>query len=225
ESMFLALPKDGEALAGYYGERDSRSDSGASRGRAFDHGRWYDFYRANLQRSYTEPCSTVHPPLAATPAPAEIEPCPQPGFDADRWTRHTLDRLQAWGFNTLGNWSDDTLSRAQRMPYSIPLSISGDYATISTGHDWWGGMPDPFDPRFAMAAERAIAIATRARRDDPWLLGYFADNALAWAAPGDDPRARYALAYGTLRLSTDVPAKRAFLKQLRDKYRNHSGLS
>lgn len=225
ESMFAALPKDGEPLAAYYGRRDSRSDSGANRGRAFAHGRWYDFYRANLQRSYAQPCPTVQPPLAATPAPAELAPCPPPGFDAERWTQHALDRLQAWGFNSLGNWSDDTLGAAKRLPYSIPLAISGDYATISTGHDWWGGMPDPFDPRFAMAAERAIAIATRDRRDDPWLLGFFADNELAWAAPGDDPKARYALAYGTLRLTTDVPAKRAFLKQLRDKYRNQNGLS
>jgi hypothetical protein len=76
-----------------------------------------------------------------------------------------------------------------------------------------------------MAAERAIAIAARDHRDDPWLIGYFADNELAWAGPGDDPKSRYALAYGTLRLTTDVPAKRAFLKQLRDKYRNQQGLS
>jgi hypothetical protein len=86
-------------------------------------------------------------------------------------------------------------------------------------------MPDPFDPRFAMATERAVAIAARDHRDDPYLIGYFADNELAWAAPGDDPHDRYALAYGTLKLTTDVPAKRAFLKQLRDKYRNQEGLS
>ena len=225
ESLFTNLPKDGEPLATYYGTRDSRSTNGANRGRAFDHGRWFDFYRANLQRSYAEPCPVVAPPLAATPAPAEPPPCPPPGFDEVRWAQHAVDRLQAWGFNSLGNWSDDSLVATKRIPYSIPLSISGDYATISTGHDWWGGMPDPFDPRFAMAAERAIAIATRDRRDDPWLLGYFADNELAWAAPGGEPHARYALAYGTLRLSTDVPAKRAFLKQLRDKYRNEAGLS
>jgi hypothetical protein len=111
------------------------------------------------------------------------------------------------------------------MPYTLPLSIVGDYASISTGMDWWGRMPDPFDPRFAMATERAVAIAARDHRDDPWLIGYFADNELAWAAPGNDPKARYGLAYGTLRLTTDVPAKRAFLKQLRDKYRNQEGLS
>lgn len=227
EAMFAALPAEGERLAAYYGEADSRGDSGATRGRAFAQGRWFDFYQANLQRSYAEPCVPAATPLAATPAPAEggVGGCARVGLDAVRWVGHSLDRLEAWGFNSLGNWSDDRLAQAKRMPYSIPLSISGDYATISTGHDWWGGMPDPFDPRFAMAAERAIAIATRDRRDDPWLLGFFADNELAWAAPGSGPAARYALAYGTLRLSTDVPAKRAFLKQLRDKYRNHNGLS
>jgi hypothetical protein len=76
-----------------------------------------------------------------------------------------------------------------------------------------------------MATERAVAIAARDHRDDPWLIGFFADNELAWAGPGDDPKSRYALAYGTLRMTTDVPAKRAFLKQLRDKYRNEDGLS
>ncbi|MDX5371173.1 MAG: beta-agarase [Pseudomonadaceae bacterium] len=227
EAMFAALPGEGERLAAYYGQADNRGVSGATRGRAFAQGRWFDFYQANLQRTYAEPCVPAPTPLAATPAPAEgaADGCARVGLDAARWVGHTLDRLQAWGFNSLGNWSDDRLGQARRMPYSIPLSISGDYATISTGHDWWGGMPDPFDPRFAMAAERAIAIAARDRRDDPWLLGFFADNELAWAAPGEEPRARYALAYGTLRLSTDVPAKRAFLKQLRDKYRNQDGLS
>jgi hypothetical protein len=76
------------------------------------------------------------------------------------------------------------LANAERVPYTLPLSIVGDYASISTGMDWWGGMPDPFDPRFAMATERAVAIAARDHRDDPWLIGYFADNELAWAGPG-----------------------------------------
>lgn len=200
ESMFSALPAEGEPLAAFFGTGDNRSDAGANRGRAFDHGRWFDFYNANLQRIDG---------LGNSPA----------------WRQRSLDRLQAWGFNTLGNWSDSDFAGNKRVPYTLPLSIRGDFASISTGQDWWGGMPDPFDPRFAMAAERAIAIASRDLRDDPWLIGYFADNELAWAAPGTDARARYALAYATLRLTTDVPAKRAFLKQLRDKYRNQNGIS
>ncbi|MDD1147200.1 beta-galactosidase [Pseudomonas sp. TNT2022 ID357] len=233
EWMFSALPKDGEPLASHYGEGDNRGGNGADRGRGYNAGRWYDFYRANLQRTYSAPCAMAsEAPAEASstePKPAAPEaaavPCAAPTFDERRWVSHTLDRLQAWGFNTIGNWSAPALGAADRVPYTLPLSIVGDYASISTGSDWWGGMPDPFDPRFAMATERAVAIAARDHRDDPWLIGYFADNELAWAGPGDDPKARYALAYGTLRLTTDVPAKRAFLKQLRDKYRNQAGLS
>ncbi|MGY2168766.1 beta-agarase [Pseudomonas gingeri] len=217
EWMFGELPKDGEPLAGYYGKGDNSVALASNAGRGFNHGKWFDFYGANLQRTYGQPC--------AQPKEGEPKVACAEGFDAKRWQTHTLDRLQAWGFNTLGNWSDPAVGLNDRVPYTLPLSIVGDYASISTGSDWWGGMPDPFDPRFAMATERAVAIAARDHRDDPWLLGYFADNELAWAGPGDDPKSRYALAYGTLRMTTDVPAKRAFLKQLRDKYRNQQGLS
>lgn len=217
EWMFGALPKAGEPFDKYYGSGDNRGGNGADVGRGFNVGRWYDFYGANLQRTYGQACDPA--------AQAQAQPCTAQGFDQARWVSHTLDRLQAWGFNTVGNWSAPQLVGADRVPYTLPLSIIGDYTSISTGIDWWGGMPDPFDPRFAMATERAVAIATRDHRDDPWLIGFFADNELAWAGPGNDAKSRYALAYGTLRMTTDVPAKRAFLKQLRDKYRNEDGLS
>ena len=205
ETMFSSLPGNDDPLATFYGKGNDHRDTGASKDRRFDQGRTFDFYGANLQRTYGV-------------------------IDSQRWADHTLQRLQAWGFNTIGNWSEPALERPQvssqsHVPYTLPLSIVGDYVSISTGHDWWGGMPDPFDPRFAMATERAVAIAARDHREDPYLIGYFADNELAWAAPGNDPHDRYALAYGTLKLTTDVPAKRAFLKQLRDKYRNQEGLS
>lgn len=223
EWMFESLPKADEPLASHFGEGDNRGGNGADQGRGYNAGRWYDFYAANLQRLYGEPCA-AQAKTAAAAEPTSAAPC-KATVDEQKWATHTLDRLQAWGFNTVGNWSADSLSDAARVPYTLPLSIVGDYASISTGNDWWGGMPDPFDPRFAMATERAVAIAARDHRDDPWLIGYYADNELAWAGPGDDPKSRYALAYGTLKLTTDVPAKRAFLKQLRDKYRNQEGLS
>ncbi|MGH8418796.1 MAG: beta-agarase [Pseudomonas sp.] len=253
ESMFASLPGNDDPLAAFYGTNDDNRNTGANKDRQFDQGRWFDFYGANLQRTYGVPkCVEVFRPAPVVdedenpetsitdapddqknPAPSPEEPAaPQPSveckpvnLDSKRWVDHTLQRLQAWGFNTIGNWSEPALESRERVPFTLPLSIVGDYVSISTGHDWWGGMPDPFDPRFAMATERAVAIAARDHRDDPWLIGYFADNELAWAAPGDGPKDRYALAYGTLKLTTDVPAKRAFLKQLRDKYRNQEGLS
>jgi len=270
EWMFESLPKPDEPLASHFGEGDNRGGNGADQGRGYGNGRWYDFYGANLQRLYGEPCKPDSYTKAGIAEAAKAgaveetavkaaEPAPKPNeakagvaaaaktdavattaekaadqpvaapckatVDEQKWATHTLDRLQAWGFNTVGNWSADSLADAERVPYTLPLSIVGDYTSISTGSDWWGGMPDPFDPRFAMATERAVAIAARDHRDDPWLIGYYADNELAWAGPGDDPQSRYALAYGTLKMTTDVPAKRAFLKQLRDKYRNQAGLS
>ena len=239
EVMFQALPAPQDTLALFYGQGDSRSDVGATRDREYAHGRWFDFYSANRYRAQAEAACERHEPCA----PCRVrKPGQEPLPDAEHrdetaclvlrtqalnalWPEQTLARLQAWGFNTLGNWSDAELHETQRLPYVLPLSIAGDYASISSGHDWWGAMPDPFDPRFAMAAERTVAIAARGRREDPWLIGYFADNELAWAAPGDTPQARYALAYNTLRQTTDVPAKRAFLKQLRDRYRNQQGLA
>ena len=221
EWMFTDLPEQDAQLAIYYGKADNNSGNASTQGRGFNTGRWYNFYGANLQRIYGDPCVASKTEPGSPPA----TPCAPQAYDAKRWQTRTLDRLQAWGFNTIGNWSDPELGLNDRVPYTLPLSIVGDYASISTGTDWWGGMPDPFDPRFAMATERAVAIAARDHRDDPWLIGYFADNELAWAGPGADAKSRYALALGTLRMTTDVPAKRAFLKQLRDKYRNQQGLS
>ncbi|SNS17683.1 beta-galactosidase [Pseudomonas segetis] len=253
ESMFKGLPAASDPLAVHYGQGDNQSNNGSGKGRGFAKGKWFDFYKANLQRTYADdaclqpghdiqadqsPKAPASEPVAgaepvsgkpadqpAATAPATAVDCSNSSFDAKRWTELALTRLQAWGFNTIGNWSADSLGKAQRMPYTLPLSISGDYQTISTGLDWWGGMPDPFDPRFAMATERAVAIAARDHRNDPWLIGYYADNELAWAHPDPGPRGRYALSFGTLRSTTDVPAKRAFLKMLRDKYRNQQGLS
>ncbi|MCY1276323.1 hypothetical protein D9M69_239230 [compost metagenome] len=203
EYMFASLPRDGEPLAVFYGQSDDRAGVGAQQGRNFGSGRWFDFYAANRFRA--------NGGLSGDAA-------------AEAWRERTLQRLNGWGFNSLGNWSAPAFATAQRMPYSVPLSISGDYATVSTGYDWWGAMPDPFDPRFAMAAERAIAIAARDHREDPWLLGYYADNELAWAGR-EGPQARFALAFGALKLSTDSPAKRAFIKQLKDRYKEHEALA
>jgi len=224
QSMFASLPQENEPLGAFYGKGDNHSNNGSGKDRQFDKGRWFDFYGANLQRIYGPKTCEPVASSPAEPVAAAVECKPAP-YDLQHWVERTLDRLQAWGFNTVGNWSEPLLGSQDRVPYTLPLSIYGDYSSISTGQDWWGGMPDPFDPRFAMAAERAIAIAARDHRDDPWLVGFFADNELAWAGPGDDPKARYALAYGTMKMTTDAPAKRAFLKQLRDKYRNQQGLS
>jgi hypothetical protein len=192
EFMFHDLPPARGEWAAFYGSGDNRNkDQGASQGIGYNHGRWFDFYTANLYR-----------------------------IDGrnwlDAWRTRTLDRLQAWGFNTVGNWSDDALGRAHRLPYTRSINIAGDYANVASGYDYWGRMPDPFDPRFVQATEATVTKASTGVRDDPYLLGYFADNELAWAGSG--PQGRWGLAVGTLAGDAKSPAKQAFIAMLRKKY-------
>ena len=192
ETMFAGLPADSGAWTAFWGTGDNRSaQQGAGAGRCCDHGRWFDFYAANLYRIDGQ------------------------GWPA-AWRTRTLARLKAWGFNTLGNWSAPALDALHQLPYTRTLNIEGVFGNVATGYDWWGRMPDPFDPRFAQVADAAAAKAVQGVRDDPWLLGYFADNELAWAAPG--PQGRWALAIGTLRGEARSDAKQAFIADLKKKY-------
>lgn len=175
----------------YGGAADSRSNNGSQRDNGMNHGRWWDIYANNVARTFD-------------------------GNIEASWRKRSVDRLRAWRFNTLGNWSDPAFANDKRMAYTVPILIRGDFNTVSTGYDYWGRMPDPFDPRFVRATETAVANATKNVRDDPWLLGYFADNELAWAGQG--PQGRWALAVGSLVQGPDSPAKQAFLAYLKKTY-------
>ncbi|MBB3227734.1 hypothetical protein FHW69_002357 [Luteibacter sp. Sphag1AF] len=175
------------------GAGDSRSDKGSQRDNGLNHGKWWDVYASNVARTLGKNW--------------------QPG-----WRDRSITRLLNWRFNTLGNWSDPELGKARRIAYTVPILIHGDFNTVATGFDYWGRMPDPFDPRFVSATRSAVATATKDMQNDPWLLGYFADNELAWAGTG--PQGRWALATGTLKQAPDSPAKQAFVTSLRNKYRD-----
>jgi hypothetical protein len=120
------------------------------------------------------------PPAAVLPAP---------GRDGDRgisfftwnlarrfgeswlpgWVDHTLRRMDAWGLNTVANWSDERLWDAKRKPYVVPL------ADWLTGPSYLG-LPDVYSQVFARAADERARRQCAPRRDDPWLLGYFLAN-------------------------------------------------
>jgi hypothetical protein len=195
EFMFSNLPARTGPLGGHWSRRDDRRGLGAQRGRGFDHGGTFDFYTANLERLFGV------------------------GWRA-RWRGEAAERLRSWGFNTIGNWSDPHLWALHRLPYTVPLSPEGRYATVSSGEDWWGPMPDPFDPGFAAAVERMAAGAAARFAGDPCLVGYFVDNELPWGRGwSEDPRERYSLALGALAAGPHSPAKSAFLADLIRTYR------
>lgn len=114
------------------------------------------------------------------------------------WLDLTLRRLDAWGFNTIGNWSDQRLCTAQRKPYVLILRGWG----IETGYL---GLPDVYDPEFTNRIDKAAREQCLQRKDDPWLLGYFIANEPPW--PGRELDIAKAILAGP-----DTPIKRE-LKQ------------
>jgi len=106
------FPALDDALAVHYGDADERLGLPVQSGQQFDHGRTFDFYAANLQRKY---------------GPDYLAPT-------------AVERLRAWGFNTIGNWSEPQLLGRREMPYVVPIHTFGNFAQVSSGSDLWGKM-------------------------------------------------------------------------------------
>jgi hypothetical protein len=86
-----------------------------------------------------------------------------------KWVDHTLRRMDAWGLNTVANWSDPALWDSKRKPYVVPL---GRWETAVS----YLGLPDVYSEEFARNADESARRQCAARKDDPWLLGYFLAN-------------------------------------------------
>lgn len=93
---------------------------------------------------------------------------------AQPWVDLTLRRMDAWGLNTIANWSDNRLWAAQRKPYVMILRGWG----IETGA--YLGLPDVFADEFPRQVEAAATEQCAPRKNDPWLLGYFVANEPPW---------------------------------------------
>lgn len=94
----------------------------------------------------------------------------------DNWRSVTLARLPRWGFNTIGNWSEEALLAKAQMPYTrtfrtaewIPDSL------LIRNH-----LPDFFNPHWIHHVDTLLARAARWKADS-LLLGYFVDNEQPW---------------------------------------------
>jgi len=194
EEMFASLPSGNDPFALFKSDFDNVL-MGPMKGQKVA---TYDFASANLYRKY------------GNDVPA-------------RWAQTTLARLHGWGFNTIGNWSDDAFhNRAlkARVPYTATVDVWGDFARVSSGDDYWGQMPDPFDAKWAATLRQRTGEVAAGVKDDPYCIGYFVNNELSWGDSDDaNFHTRYGLALGALNAKeADSPAKRAFLDDLKRKY-------
>lgn len=127
-----------------------------------------------------------------------------------RFVERTLERMKSWGFTSLGNWSDERLQAAGKIPYTSmgPPTWSLKVPYIA------GDICDVFDGNFKSEAHR-VAQSLKRSKDDAWLIGYFLDNELPW----------YSLVPSLQELKPDAPARRVWLGMLKEKYKDIHSLN
>jgi hypothetical protein len=158
-----------------------------------------DFLQANIQRRYT-------------------------GDDwLKRWTDETVIRMQSLGFNTIANWSESAAYRARRVPYVVPLGVGSGLPEIAPSDPndpaARGRLPDYFDTRFPDLVRDALTKGTAEWKNDPWCLGYFIDNELAWDSWAQyGTGGGYVVARNALASPATQPARLAFVRLLQAKY-------
>lgn len=140
-----------------------------------------DFIQRNLRMKYGEP---FYPNL----------------YDA------ALKRLEKWGVNTIGAWSDQNLYRKKRIPYTLILNDWSPVAQLGKIRFY-----DAFDPAFAKNLDRLMKERFAWSVDDPWCIGYFVNNELQYGSP--TKFAEYILTAGK-----DSPGKQEFCSRLKQKY-------
>ena len=146
--------------------------------------RCFDFGRANLMRKYGKDWQQAFADMAHR-------------------------RLRSWGINTIANWSSSAVYMQKKTPYTANVNFRSKLLSGSEGY--WGKFRDVFDPDFAAQVKAAMARQPDTF-NDPWCIGYFVDNEIAW---GDDD---VSLALAALASPADQVAKKVFIDDLKAKY-------
>jgi len=181
EHYYRDLPETDSFFAKFYG-----GGSWAPHGYYKDHSPYktYDFSRANFLRKYGPDWENIF---------AEV----------------THRRLKSWGINTIANWSDSSIYLMRKTPYVCTISYSSKRLEGSQGY--WGKFFDVFDSSFRQALRERLVSEKGRAINDPWCIGYFVHNEIAW---GDE----VSLAVAALVSPADQPAKKVFIDDLKTKY-------
>ncbi len=123
----------------------------------------------------------------------------------ENWQTMVVSQLKNMGMNTVANWSDPALFG--RMPYVTSLERFPE-----TKHTIFRDFPDVLSPEYEQDAQ-TCAQALLARRDDPWMIGYFLRNEPNWAFVDD-----LIIADEVLRDSENTYCKRGLIAEFTEQY-------
>ena len=93
-------------------------------------------------------------------------------------------RFKSWGVNTIGNWSDPSVSQLRQTPYVATVHTGGFAKKLPRSQGWWGPLPDVYDSQYPAHVRRQVKNVAAWMKDDPWCVGVFVDNEMSW---NDEP--------------------------------------
>jgi hypothetical protein len=95
------------------------------------------------------------------------------GAQSTGWVDLAARRMEDWGLNTIGNWSDQRLWSAGKKAYQVNMRGWG----MGQGYL---GMPDVYSDEWVKLVDKEAQEQCAPRKNDPWLLGYFVANEPPW---------------------------------------------
>ncbi|MDH6357677.1 hypothetical protein [Parabacteroides sp. PF5-9] len=142
------------------------------------------------------------------------------------WANMAIKRMEAWGINTIANWSDRYIINKNEKPFMLQLGGINPGGGIL-------GLPNVYAPDFAQKIDEVIQKQVTPYKENPWLIGWFTGNEPAWLgeevrladlimehgddyfkgainkhlATGDTPEKRKEFAYNTLRIYLETVDK------------------
>lgn len=156
----------------------------------------YNFYTQNLQLKY-QTANWMQP-----------------------WLTTTAKRLQNWGFNSYGVYSEWYENNTNSLPYVAGLSLTGNYLTIATGNNTNAALlPDPWDPAFKSTLQANMTNVMNAMKNDTYLVGLFTGIELGWTGPAG-PNQNLGVAFGVMNTNASEPAHVQLVNQLQAEYKN-----
>jgi len=110
----------------------------------------------------------------------------------EAWIEETISRLKSWGFNLLGAGGHAPLEH-HGLIHTRFLSMGDSLCRDEGDDEFWicpnehrpcSAFPNVFHPLFPVSCDYTARKRCAPVKNDPWLLGYFIDNELAWWGRG-----------------------------------------
>ncbi len=135
------------------------------------------------------------------------------------WLTTTTKRLQNWGFNSYGSYSEWYENNTNTLPYLASLSLTGSYDTIPTGNNTNAAvLPDPWDPQFKSVLHSNMNLLMETMKTDSMLVGIYTGIELGWTGLG--PNQNLGVAFGVMNSGPSEPAHIQLVNMLQAEYKN-----